>query len=73
MEEEMEFANAHSDCSDSEEDDGGDQDGPKQVYVPGTPLKEDEELICDESAYLMYHQAQTGTVFESILFSLCII
>jgi len=56
----MEFANALSDGSDSGDEVGEGQDAPKQVYVPGTPLKEDEELICDESAYLMYHQAQTG-------------
>jgi hypothetical protein len=31
-----------------------------QVYLPGQPLKEDEELICDESAYVMLHEVQTG-------------
>lgn len=30
------------------------------VYLPGQPLKEDEELICDQSAYVMLHQAQSG-------------
>jgi ribosome assembly protein RRB1 len=31
-----------------------------QIYLPGQPLKEDEELVCDESAYVMLHEVQTG-------------
>lgn len=30
------------------------------VYLPGQPLQEGEELICDQTAYIMLHQAQTG-------------
>lgn len=30
------------------------------VYLPGKPLEEGEELVCDQSAYVMLHQAQTG-------------
>lgn len=33
---------------------------PKQVYLPGQPLEEGEELTCDPTAYVMYHQAQTS-------------
>lgn len=33
---------------------------PKEVYLPGKPLAEGEELVCDQSAYVMLHQAQTG-------------
>jgi len=31
-----------------------------QVYLPGDPLDEDEELVREESAYEMFHEAQTG-------------
>lgn len=33
---------------------------PKEVYLPGKPLEDGEELVCDESAYIMLHQASTG-------------
>ena len=42
-----------------EEEDGG-ETGPPQTYLPGKPLEEGEELVCDENAYLMFHQANTG-------------
>jgi hypothetical protein len=31
-----------------------------QIYLPGQPLKEDEELVCDESVYVMLHEVQAG-------------
>ncbi|XP_071107489.1 glutamate-rich WD repeat-containing protein 1-like [Haliotis cracherodii] len=43
---------------DMQEDEGG--DGEPKVYLPGEEMDDDEELVCDESAYIMYHQAQTG-------------
>lgn len=44
--------------SDVEED--SDDDGEQGVYLPGKPLREGEELVCDETAYVMLHQAHTG-------------
>ena len=53
--------------SEEEEDEGGEEgegegedNGPPQTYLPGKPLEEGEELVCDENAYIMYHQANTG-------------
>ena len=34
--------------------------GAQEVYLPGDPLKEDEELVREDSAYEMFHEAQTG-------------
>lgn len=58
------------DNSDDSSDGDGDDDGEgensevkiekSEVYLPGKPLDADEELVCDESAYVMLHQARTG-------------
>ena len=61
----------------AEEDDDGDEDGedeqedaaaagPSEVFLPGRQLEEDEELVVDESAYVMFHQAHTGEDAGSI-------
>ncbi|KAL4715856.1 hypothetical protein ACJJTC_014588 [Scirpophaga incertulas] len=36
------------------------EDNEPKAYLPGQPMKEDEQLVCDQSAYVMLHQAQTG-------------
>ena len=38
----------------------GDEQQAQQVYLPGDPLNEDEELVREDSAYEMFHEAQTG-------------
>lgn len=42
---------------DEEQDEG---EGVQEVYLPGKALEEGEKLVCDQSAYIMLHQAQTG-------------
>lgn len=48
--------------SDSSDEEGQniEQSGKPEVYLPGKPLDADEELVCDESAYIILHQARTG-------------
>lgn len=58
-----------SDAEEEDEEDSLDEEdvaeedeneGPQQTYLPGKPLEEGEELVCDENAYLMFHKANTG-------------
>jgi len=32
----------------------------RKVYLPGQPIQSDEQLECDETAYVVLHQAKTG-------------
>lgn len=50
-----------SDESMEEEESNNIAETPKEVYLPGGRLEEGEELVCDQSAYRMLHQAQTGS------------
>lgn len=44
-----------------EEEDSGNSGDEGEVYLPNSkPLADDEELVCDETAYIMLHQASTG-------------
>ena len=64
------------DDDEGNEDQGGEEEqeeevqGPQETYLPGKPLEEGEELICDENAYVMLHQANTG---ERIVLNTCIV
>ncbi|CAG4950593.1 unnamed protein product [Colias eurytheme] len=61
-EEPMEASSSESDDDDMEEreEEGEENDDRPKTFLPGQELKEDEHLVCDQSAYVMLHQAQTG-------------
>lgn len=58
IEEQMEGSSSESE-DEVMEGENDDDDRPR-TYLPDQPLKEDEQLVCDQSAYVMLHQAQTG-------------
>lgn len=47
---------------DEDDEEMAEESEEKKVFLPGDPIAEGEELVFDESAYTMYHQAQTGIV-----------
>jgi hypothetical protein len=38
-----------------------------EIYLPGQPLKEDEELVCDESTYVMLHEVHAGKILLHVV------
>ena len=55
----MEEESEEEEDSDLEEEDGDEEES--QAFVPGShPLEEGEELVMDEGAYVLYHQASLG-------------
>lgn len=59
--EDMENSDDSSDCEgDGEGENSETKITKSEVYLPTKPLDADEELVCDESAYVMLHQARTG-------------
>ena len=53
----MQFIDSDDDV-DMEKDEDGEEEA--KVYLPGDTIQEGEELVCDQSAYMLYHAAQTG-------------
>ncbi|RZC32951.1 glutamate-rich WD repeat-containing protein 1 [Asbolus verrucosus] len=51
---------AEDDDSDEVMEEETNQAKTDEVYLPNKPLEEGEELVCDQTAYMMLHQAQTG-------------
>jgi len=63
-EETMEDENEIEDEDGIEEDENGTQENEtngQEVYLPGKPIEEGEELSFDKSAYVLYHAAETGS------------
>jgi len=61
-EEELEEEEEIEEDDDNETDIKGNNDdgGESEIYLPGKPMEEGEELTFDKSAYKMYHAATTG-------------
>lgn len=61
-EEEMEISDVPEkiEASDEQTEETSNKDERKKVYLPNLSVEEGEELVCDQSAYIMYHQAQTS-------------
>ncbi|XP_004932951.1 glutamate-rich WD repeat-containing protein 1 [Bombyx mandarina] len=58
--ERMDSSSENEDDEMNEEAESDQNDDRPKTYLPDQPLKEDEQLVCDHSAYVMLHQAQTG-------------
>jgi hypothetical protein len=67
--------NDENDQDDQELDDEGGESSnftkkePRQVYLPGNQMKEDESLVFDPSAYHMLHDIDSG-ILQYFIFSL---
>lgn len=62
MEEQNSESGSDEEMDESKEiiEEADENDDRPNVYLPAQPLKEGEELVCDQSAYIMLHQAQSG-------------
>ena len=56
--EKMEMDVINDDEIEASDDENENED--QEVYLPNRKLQDDEELVCDESAYIMLHSASTG-------------
>lgn len=64
MDEDMDFVG--DDADEVLDDDEDEENGETKTYLPGEPVAEGSELVCDDSAYVLYHQAQTGFTNTSL-------
>lgn len=74
----VEEENDEGDSHDNDDEDSHDNDdetgesssavkkGPRQVYLPGHQMQEDESLVFDPSAYHMLHDIDSGILLRLI-------
>jgi len=59
-EDKMEVEDDGNDEDDDKEEDSSEEEVEEKAYLPSDQVPEDEELACDEGAYIVYHQASVG-------------
>lgn len=62
VEEENDDGDSHDNNDETGESSNAVTKGPRQVYLPGHQMHEDESLVFDPSAYHMLHDIDSGMI-----------